>query len=117
MSSPVQPVGSRAAHPCVISGAAAHGPRWLRLRPMIPLAMLAAQQLAPLVARRSWRERYRRGEVTVSSAGGIYDEIDAWHRHTGDTSMYDWLGVTREEYGLYVYDPGAFEAAIRHERA
>jgi hypothetical protein len=36
----------------------------------------------------------------------ILDEIDAWH-DTGDTSLpiYEWLGMSRQEYALYVEKP------------
>lgn len=35
----------------------------------------------------------------------IDDYIDAWHRDDGGLSLYDFLGMTRNEYSCWVQDP------------
>ena len=35
----------------------------------------------------------------------IDDYIDDWHRDDGGLSLYDFLGMTRSEYSLWVQDP------------
>ena len=35
----------------------------------------------------------------------IDDYIDDWHRDGGGLSLYDFLGMTRNEYSLWVQDP------------
>lgn len=36
----------------------------------------------------------------------IDNSIDEWHKHTGDVELYEYLGMSRQEYGAWVTNPG-----------
>ena len=49
----------------------------------------------------------------------IDDEIDAWHEADTTISLHEWLGLTSDEYQLYVEKPDAIRiilAARHHNR-
>lgn len=48
----------------------------------------------------------------------IDDEIDAWHEAETDLQLHEWLGLTREEYALYVEMPASIRVilAARHQK-
>ena len=50
----------------------------------------------------------------------IDDEIDAWHEADTASSLHEWLGLTSDEYQLYVEKPAAIRiilAARHHNRS
>jgi hypothetical protein len=58
--------------------------------------------------RRTWRERFMAGEVPFDE---IENEVDAWHVSHGQAGhLYDWLGLTVEEYAQFAIYPQAFAA-------
>jgi hypothetical protein len=64
--------------------------------------------VAFLTSSRTFFDLYRRGEV---SRDDIDDFIDAWHG-TADLNaaplpLHDYLGMSRDEYEIWVRDPGA----------
>lgn len=46
----------------------------------------------------------------------IEDDIDAWHMRDATVDIFSWLGVTREEYALYVRDVAVFEREMTRKR-
>lgn len=62
-------------------------------------------------------ERYLRGDV---EADAIDDFIDAWHEIPGACELFDYLGMTRDEYGLWLRDPESLpriaQARRQHSR-
>lgn len=50
----------------------------------------------------SFISRCLRGEVLATE---IDDFIDAWHDGDSDAPLHTFLGMTRNEYGLWVADP------------
>jgi hypothetical protein len=40
-----------------------------------------------------------------ASAEDINESIDAWHSGSGKQPIYDYLGMTEEEYSLWLRDP------------
>ncbi len=53
---------------------------------------------------------YLRGRA---SAEDINDSIDAWHNGSGRQSIYAYLGMTEEEYTLWLRDPGVLPQIAR----
>lgn len=52
-------------------------------------------------------ERVLSGEV-LDPQEEILDEIDAWHEANGaGCTIFEWLGMSRDEYALYVERPKA----------
>ena len=47
----------------------------------------------------------------------IEEELDAWHESKSDVQLHEWLGLTREEYSLYVEKPESIRIilAARHQ--
>ena len=47
----------------------------------------------------------------------IDDEIDAWHEADTAVSLHEWLGLTSDEYQLYVEKPASIRIilAARHQ--
>jgi hypothetical protein len=45
----------------------------------------------------------------------IDDFVDAWHERPGKQELYEFLGMTEEEYSLWVRDPDALPR-IAHAR-
>lgn len=64
---------------------------------------------------RTFIEKFLEGEV---SADDIDDYVDAWHAGTTDTPIYQFLGLSKEEYTQWLRDPGALTqiAQSRRER-
>ena len=53
---------------------------------------------------------YLRGRA---SAEDINDSIDAWHNASGKQSIYAYLGMTADEYSLWLRDPGVLPLIAR----
>jgi hypothetical protein len=47
----------------------------------------------------------------------IDEEIEAWHEADTDLQLHEWLGLTREEYALYIEKPASIRVilAARHQ--
>ena len=63
-------------------------------------------------------ERFLSGEECDLSR--IDDEIDAWHEAHTTVPLHEWLGLTPDEYELYVEKPAAIRiilAARHHNRS
>jgi hypothetical protein len=54
--------------------------------------------------RRRFLEKYLSGEV---SAEDIDDYVDAWHAAPREEPIYEFLGLSREEYSLWLREPDA----------
>ena len=48
-----------------------------------------------------------------ASAEDINDSIDAWHNGSGRQSIYSYLGMTEDEYSLWLRDPGVLPLIAR----
>jgi hypothetical protein len=59
-------------------------------------------------------ERYLNGEA---DAEDIDDCIDAWHDKPGRKKVFDFLGMSREEYSLWLCDPDSLPEIARARRA
>jgi hypothetical protein len=66
----------------------------------------------PEKARRFF-DRFLRGEV---SAEDIDDFIDAWHDNPEKSEIFEFLGMTREEYALWLRDPEALPQIAQARR-
>jgi len=53
---------------------------------------------------------YLRGEVR---ADDIDDFIDSWHENSGAQELFEYLGMTKEEYALWLRDPEMLPAIAR----
>ncbi len=58
----------------------------------------------------NFMDLYLRGRA---SAGYINDSIDAWHNGSGRQSIYAHLGMTEDEYSLWLRDPGVLPLIAR----
>lgn len=68
--------------------------------------------------RRSIVDRLLSGEENDLTR--IDDEIDAWHEANTTTPLHEWLGLTPDEYELYVEKPASIRlilAARDHNRS
>jgi hypothetical protein len=65
--------------------------------------------------RPTFLEKYVNGKV---SAEEIDDYIDSWHTGTAEQSIYEFLGLSQEEYSLWLQDPEAlpYIAAARQTK-
>jgi hypothetical protein len=59
-------------------------------------------------------QRYLNGEA---GAEAIDDDIDAWHEKPGRKKLFDFLGMTREEYALWLCDPDSLSEIARARRS
>jgi hypothetical protein len=69
-------------------------------------------------SKRSIVERLLSGEECDLSR--IDDEIDAWHEADTTIPLHEWLGLTADEYQIYVEKPAAIRiilAARHHNRS
>src|SRR6266478_5369699 len=66
-------------------------------------------------SKRSIVERLLSGEECELSR--IDDEIDAWHEADTTIPLHEWLGLTADEYQLYVEKPASIRVilAARHQ--
>lgn len=57
-----------------------------------------------------------RGQVMLDE---IDDYIDHWHENPGSVQLHEFLGMTWEEYSLWVASPGALAYIVkaRHEKS
>lgn len=53
---------------------------------------------------RTFMDRYLAGEVTVDA---IDDCVDAWHHSDTSLVLHEYLGFTREEWGMWLLDASA----------
>jgi hypothetical protein len=68
--------------------------------------------------KRSIVERFLSGEECDLSR--IDDEIDAWHEADTTMPLHEWLGLTSDEYQLYVQEAASIRvilAARQHNRS
>ena len=65
--------------------------------------------------KRSIVERFLAGEECDLSR--IDDEVDAWHEADTTVPLHEWLGLTPDEYELYVEKPASIRIilAARHQ--
>ena len=50
----------------------------------------------------SFIEKCLRSEVLLED---IDDFVDLWHKDSGNMALHDFLGMTQEEYSLWIADP------------
>lgn len=43
-------------------------------------------------------------------------DIDEWHNSTSSASLYEWLGLTRDEYASYIQYPSCLEQLVQSKR-
>jgi hypothetical protein len=55
-------------------------------------------------------QRYLRGELEPDA---IDDFVDAWHENPGNRTVFEFLGMTSEEYALWLRDPDALPQIAR----
>jgi hypothetical protein len=59
-------------------------------------------------------DRYLNGELLAED---IDDFIDMWHNNPGTKELYEFLGMTAEEYSLWLRDPDTLPHIARARRA
>ncbi len=59
-------------------------------------------------------DRYLKGEVLAED---IDDFVDQWHNSPGNQQLYEYLGMTEEEYSLWLGDPDVLSHIARARRA
>jgi hypothetical protein len=59
-------------------------------------------------------DRYLNGEVLPED---IDDFVDIWHKNPANNEIYQFLGMTREEYSLWLRDPDTLPLIARARRA
>jgi hypothetical protein len=62
---------------------------------------------------KTFLDRYLNGEVL---ADDIDDFIDRWHAGPSDQELHDFLGLSREEYSLWLRNPEALPHIARSRR-
>ena len=58
-------------------------------------------------------------ERSVAGQAGLHeidDCVDAWHESDGNVALHDFLGMTLDEYALWVADPDALAMIVRARR-
>jgi hypothetical protein len=55
--------------------------------------------------------RARRGDF-LDIRKILDDEVDLWHNSPSELSLHEWLGMSEEEYTLWVERPKAFFATF-----
>ena len=55
-------------------------------------------------------EKYLGEEATAED---IDDFIDAWHENSGGMEIFEYLGMTKDEYALWLRDPDALPQIAR----
>jgi hypothetical protein len=58
--------------------------------------------------------RYLNGEVLAED---IDEYIDFWHEHPAGRQIYEFLGMTKKEYSLWLRDPDSLPHIARARRA
>jgi hypothetical protein len=51
---------------------------------------------------KTFLERYMNGEVLSED---VDDFVDAWHQNSGEKEIFEYLGMTRDEYSIWLRDP------------
>jgi hypothetical protein len=65
-------------------------------------------------ARRSFLQRYLNGELSAEDIDGFIDE---WHEKPGGKEIFEFLGMTKEEYSLWLCDPDGLAEIGQARRA
>jgi len=58
-------------------------------------------------------ELYMNGEVLPEE---IDDYVDKWHANPGNQQIYEFLGMSKKEYSLWLRDPGMLPHIVRSRR-
>jgi DNA-directed RNA polymerase specialized sigma subunit len=66
------------------------------------------------VCQQTFMEQYINGEVLAED---IDDFIDAWHRNPENKEIFEYLGMTMEEYSIWLRDPDVLPHVARARRA
>ncbi len=64
-------------------------------------------------AEATFLERYLNGEVLAED---IDNYVDQWHAKSGKQPIYEFLGLSRDEYALWMCDPNALPHIARARR-
>ncbi len=52
----------------------------------------------------------------IATIDEIYDWVDRWHESPADDGpLHEYLGLSREQYGLWVQTPSTLEASVREQ--
>ena len=62
---------------------------------------------------KTFLERYMNGEVLAED---IDDFVDAWHQNSGEKEIFEYLGMTRDEYSIWLRDPDVLPHIARARR-
>jgi hypothetical protein len=63
--------------------------------------------------RKTFLELYMNGEVLAEE---IDDYVDKWHDDSGDQPIYEFLGMSKQEYSLWLRDPDVLPHIVRARR-
>jgi hypothetical protein len=58
-------------------------------------------------------QRYLNGEVLAED---IDDFIDSWHENSDRKEIFEYLGMTKEEYSLWLHEPDSLPRIARARR-
>jgi len=64
-------------------------------------------------AQATFLERYLNGEILAED---IDDYVDQWHAKPGNLQIYEFLGLSRDEYSLWLRDPDVLPHIARARR-
>jgi hypothetical protein len=62
---------------------------------------------------KTFLDRYMNGEVLPED---IDDFVDAWHQDPGKKEIFEYLGMTRQEYSIWLRDPDVLPHIARARR-
>lgn len=65
------------------------------------------------LSHKTFIERYMNGEVLPED---IDDFVDAWHKNPDGKEIFEYLGMTRQEYSIWLRDPGILPHIARARR-
>ena len=63
---------------------------------------------------RSFLDLYLNGEALAEE---IDDFVDRWHSNPGQSEIYDFLGMSKQEYSLWLRDPDSLPHIARARRS
>jgi hypothetical protein len=62
---------------------------------------------------KTFLEQYMNGEVLAED---IDDFVDAWHQNSGEKEIFEYLGMTRDEYSIWLRAPDVLPYIARARR-
>ena len=65
------------------------------------------------LSHKTFIERYMNGEVLPED---IDEFVDAWHQNSNGKEIFEYLGMTRQEYSIWLRDPDILPHIVRSRR-